>query len=83
MASLRRISHTGLPRHDTVCTLPASIADVSTLTGPPRALAASEGSRLATNGAAAASSPMPPITLEAATSALRRLASGRVPSSIS
>ena len=51
-----------LPRHSTLIFWPGSILLMSTSTGAPAALARSLGQNDITNGAAAATAPMPPTT---------------------
>ena len=66
---------TGLPRHATVFSSPSRRSSKVASTGPPSARARSEGSRLATNGYAAAMIPAPP-TAPVAARRMRRLPSG-------
>jgi hypothetical protein len=71
---VRRITHTGLPRHSMIASSPGPILEMSASTGAPAALARSEGHMLTTKGTAA---PMPaaPPTTEVATTRLRRVLS--------
>ena len=68
---VRRMIHTGLPRHSTTAISPGAMCEMSASTGAPTALARSEGHMLATKGTAAATPAAPPAT-EVATTSLRR-----------
>ena len=64
-SGVRRMIHTGLPRHSTVIFSPGFTAAMSTSTAAPAALARSEGAKLATKGVAKAAAPAAPAQLEA------------------
>src|SRR5688500_19907471 len=71
---VRRITHTGLPRHSYTPSSPGASCEMSTSTAAPRALARSEGSMLATKGTAAPTVAAPPAR-DVATTRLRRVLS--------
>src|SRR5262245_23557530 len=72
---VRRMTHTGLPRHSTTSREPGAILLRSTSTGAPAARARSEGHMLTAKGTAAATPATAP-TAEVATIILRRVLSG-------
>src|SRR5262245_2489422 len=75
ISCVRRITHTGLPRHSKTSMVPGAILLISTSTGAPAARARSEGHMLTANGTAAATPAAAP-TAEVATRRLRRVLSG-------
>jgi hypothetical protein len=70
---VRRMTHTGFPRHSNTRSSPGCSVAMSASTGAPAALARSEGFMLATNGTAAPTVAAPPATEVAITSARRVL----------
>src|SRR5690606_5948777 len=66
--------HTGLPRHSTTTFSPGWMAEMSTSTAAPAALARSEGWKVLTKGTATAAAPTPPMAQDVM-SQVRRLLS--------
>jgi len=75
ISGVRRITHTGLPRHSITASSPGAMRERSTSTGAPAARARSEGHMLATKGTAAPRPTAAPAA-EVATTRLRRVLSG-------
>jgi hypothetical protein len=68
---VRRMIHTGLPRHSTICSSPGASLEMSASTGAPAALARSEGHQLQAKGTATAA-PAAALTAPVAISRFRR-----------
>src|SRR5690606_38691764 len=71
MARVRRMIHTGLPRHSITIRRPEARLPMSTSTGAPALFARSDGARLARKGSAVAAAAAPP-TVPVAASRRRR-----------
>ena len=65
ISGVRRIIHTGLPRHSTIMRAPTSSLEISASTGAPNACVLALGFKERMNGVAAAAAPITPVTVVA------------------